>query len=265
MKITNKHVAITAAVLGLLVAGHYMGEAQRAEEAKAAAAAYDALPDEEKVRQDIVKEHLKPLYLEAGSINLAATAKEAFKAGLEGKELPKDCGADCLVTAEDVKKHVKIFTENGQLGYEWNKLAFINAMLEKEYPKNGNSVPTCAAAKVTYWHVLDLVDENYNPSVSEEENYNRVIMRLKGDVEQRGGEWAERQQQVAKGMVKMAFGHYFMGLKGFDKYLHGDEMNLKNGGKKAHSVMAKEFENMCYEKGNVGMIQTLMLVDKYYE
>lgn len=59
-------------------------------------------------------------------------------------------------------------------------------------------------------------------------------------------------------------GHYFMGLKGFDKYLHGDKVALKNG-KKAHSVMAKEFENMCYEKGNVGMIQTLMLVDKYYE
>lgn len=264
MKITNKHVAITAAVLGLLVAGHYMGEAQRAEEAQAAAAAYDALPDEEKVRQDIVKKYIKPFYLEAGSVNLAATAKDAFKAGLEGKELPKECGADCLVTAEDVKKHVKIFTENGQLGYEWNKLAFINAMLEKEYPKNGNSVPTCAAAKVTYWHVLDLVDENYNPSVSEEDNYNRIIMRLKADVEQRGGEWAERQQQVAKGMVKMAFGHYFLGIKGFDKYLHGEGVEFKNG-KKAHSVMAKEFENMCYEKGNVGMIQTLMLVDKYYE
>ncbi|ELO2703265.1 hypothetical protein QWR64_004001 [Escherichia coli] len=260
MKITNKHVAIVAVVLGLAALGHW----QNKQDQQAAIEAYNALPDEEKVRQDIVKEHLKPLYLEAGSINLAATAKEAFKAGLEGKELPKDCGVDCLVTAEDVKKHVKIFTENGQLGYEWNKLAFINAMLEKEYPKNGNSVPTCAAAKVTYWHVLDLVDENYNPSVSEGDNYNRIIMRLKADVEQRGGEWAERQQQVAKGMVKMAFGHYFMGLKGFDKYLHGDEVALKNG-KKAHSVMAREFENMCYEKGNVGMIQTLMLVDKYYE
>ena len=259
MKITNKHVATVAVVLGLAALGQW----QNKQDEKAAIEAYNALPDEEKVRQDIVKE-LKPLYLEGGNVNLAATAKEAFKAGLEGKELPEDCGVDCLVTTEDVKKHVKIFTENGQLVYELTELVFINAMLEKEYPKNGNAVPTCAAAKMTYWHVLDLVDENYNPGISEEDNYSRIVMRLRADVEQRGGEWAERQQQVAKGMVKMAFGHYFLGIKGFDKYLHGEKMEFKNG-KKAHSVMAKEFENMCYEKGNVGMIQTLMLVDKYYE
>lgn len=261
MKITKKHVAIVAVVLGLCAFGQWQGK----QNEKAAAEAYNALPDEEKVRQDITKKYIKPFYLEAGSVNLAATAKDAFKAGLEGKELPKECGADCLVTADDVKKHVKIFTENGQLAYEFNDMVFTNAMLEKEYPKNGNGQPTCAAAKVTYWHVLDLVDETYDINVTKEENYNRVIMRLKANVEQRGGQWAERQQQVARGMIKMAFGHYFMGLKALDKDMHGWEADFKNGGNKPHSVMAKEFESMCYEKGNVGMIQTLMMIDKYYE
>lgn len=266
MKVTNKHVAIAASVLGLLVAGHYMGEAQRAEEAQAAAAAYDALPTEEKIAIDL-RERMKPFYLEGGNVGLGAAARDAFKAGLEGKELEKDCGVDCLIAADDVKKHITFTEDAEQIRYEFNtrEVVFFNAMLEKEYPKNGNGQPACAAAKVTYWRVLDLVDETYDYNITKEENYNRVIMHLKGDVEQRGGQWGERQQQVARGMIKMAFGHYFIGLKGLDKYLHGDEMKLKNGGNKAHSVMAKEFENMCYEKGNVGMIQTLMLIDKYYE
>lgn len=263
MKITNKHVAITAAVLGLLVAGHYMGEAQRAEEAQAAAAAYDALPDEEKIALDIRDKYLKPFYLEGGNVSLTAAAKNAFKAGLEGRELEKDCGLQCLVTGEDVKKQgVKVIHENGRLGYELNTLAFTNAMFEKEYPKNGNGVPSCAMAKLTYLHVLELVGE-YGLT---ENLVGKITGRLRADVEQKGGEWTERQQKVANGMVKFAYGQIFMGVKGVEDILHGREEKLMSGqGHKTKYDLAKEFENMCYDKGNVGMIQTLMILDAYRE
>lgn len=258
MKITNKHVAIAAGVLGLMIAGHYMGEAQRAEEAQAAAAAYDALPAEEKIVIDL-RERMKPFYLEGGNVGLGAAARDAFKAGLEGKELEKDCGIDCLIAADDVKKHITFTEDAEQIHYEHNtsEVAFFNAMLEKEYPKNGNGVPSCVAAKLTYWQVLDLYEEL-------DGNTDKIVMRFKAQLEQRGGEWGERQQKVAGGMAKFANLHYYYGIKGIEKILHGKDAP-RHHANKWHSEMAKEFENMCYDKGNVGMIQTLMLVDKYYE
>lgn len=241
MKVTNKHVAIAAGVLGLAVLGQW----QANQDKKAAAAAYQALPAEEKVAIDIQKS-MDKFYIPALSVS-------------ESNESDK-CGVKCLVTGEDVKKHgIKVFTENGRLGYEWNDKVFINAMLEKEYPKNGMGARTCEELTSAYSGMLTLMWVHGGG--------DGAINYLKATGEQKGERWTDYKERVYGGMVNFATMHNEIGIKGIDKFLHGEDTRfiaapsaLRNENK-----LAREFENMCYAKGNVGMMQTIYLVSVYHE
>lgn len=239
MKITNKHVAIVAGVLGFLVWHYYAnqeGMAQQAAAQKAAEEAYNALPVEEKVAIDVRDKWLKPYLYDF-------TSGEGLISGEEAKRL-----------------NIKV-DGNGQISYDTPDGVFINAMLEKEYPKNGSIAPACGQAKFTYMAVLDAMEEA-------DGDRNRIIMRLRSAFEQKAGVldvWGEREQKVAGGMITFAELHYNLGIKNIERGLHGKQLKKYNANNQWKITMAKEFEGMCFEKGNVGMAQTLMVMNDHFE
>lgn len=238
MKVTKKHVAIVAGVLSFFVWHYYTNQQEITEKAaaqKAAEEAYNALPVEEKVAIDVREKFVKPYLYD-------------FSNG-EG-----------LVTGEDAKKLNIVTKENGRIGYDTPDGVFINAMLEKDYPKNGGYAPSCAAAKLTYMKVLDAMEET-------DGDRDRIIMRLRSEQEQKGGVfnvWGEREQKVAGGMIIFAELHYNLGIKNIERGLHGQK--LKNYSADLWKItMAKEFEGMCFEKGNAGMMQTMMIMNDHFK
>lgn len=239
MKITNKHVAIVAVILSFLAWHYYANQeevAQQAAAQKAAEEAYNALPVEEKVALDVRDKFVKPYLYD-------------FSNG-EG-----------LITGADVKNLGIVTDENGRIGYDTPDGVFINAMLEKDYPKNGGYAPSCGQAKFTYMKVLDAIEET-------DGDRDRIILRLRSEQEQKGGlfnVWGEREQKVAGGMIIFAELHYNLGIKNIERGLHGQKLKNFNADNQWKITMVKEFESMCFEKGNVGMMQTMMIMNDHFK
>lgn len=240
MNVTKKHVAIAAVVLGLVALSQW----QNKQDEKAAIEAYNALPVEDKIAIDLQKD-LDKFYLPA----------------LRNDNSDERCGVKCLVTGQDVKENVKITSEsNDTVNWEIESgLAFYNKMLEKEYPKNGMGAQTCEVLTSSYSGMLALMRLHGGGE--------GAISYLKATGEQKGERWTDYKERVYGGMVKFATMHNEIGIRGIDKFLHGGEtyftaapIALRN-----ENVLAREFENMCYKKGNVGMMQTIYLINHYYK
>lgn len=240
MNVTKKHVAIAAVVMGLAALGQW----QNKQDEKAAIEAYNALPVEDKIAIDLQKE-----------------LDRFFIPALRNDNSDERCGVKCLVTGQDVKENVKIINEeNGVVNWKIDSgLAFYNKMLEKEYPKNGMGARTCEELTSAYSGMLTLMWVHGGG--------DGAINYLKATGEQKGERWTDYKERVYGGMVNFATMHNEIGIKGIDKFLHGEDTRfiaapsaLRNENK-----LAREFENMCYAKGNVGMMQTIYLVSEYHE